>query len=155
MLTSLCANVFVHISKDIVACFSAHHCNGITKSIKIRRDHSSTPLARINILKIWARVSLSLALIVSVFTVSFSGGQRCELSHGVAFGPVIAFGNKVHSFFPARTTLWTFAYSVFWPSHRLWKQGSDTCRQALRERNVGPYTIRDRSLSSTRFNMLY
>ena len=94
MLTSLCANVYVHISRDIVACFSAH-CNGISKLITIHRDHSSTPLARINILMIWARVSLSLALIVSVFTVSFSGGQRCELLHGVSFGPVIAFGNKV------------------------------------------------------------
>ena len=56
-------------------------------------------------------------------------GQSAELNDDPRdFGVVIAFGAK---------------------------QVSDTCRQAARERNVGPYTISDRSLSSTRFDLKY
>ena len=43
----------------------------------------------------------------------------------------------------------------FRPGDRFWNQDSDTCRQAVRERSVGPQTIRDRSLSSTRFVTSY
>ena len=37
----------------------------------------------------------------------------------------------------------------FRPEGRFWNQVSDTCRQAGREKNVGPCTIHDRSLSPT------
>ena len=40
----------------------------------------------------------------------------------------------------------------FLPGGRFWSQVSDTCRQAGRERNVGPRTIRDRTLSSTQLD---
>ena len=43
----------------------------------------------------------------------------------------------------------------FRPCDRFWNQGSDTCRQALKERNVCPYTIEGRSFSSTRFGMMF
>ena len=40
----------------------------------------------------------------------------------------------------------------FRPGGRFWSQISDTCREAGRERNVGPWTIRDRTLSSTQLD---
>ena len=40
----------------------------------------------------------------------------------------------------------------FRPGDRFWSQVTDTCRQAGRERNVGPQTIQDRSLSSTQLD---
>ena len=43
----------------------------------------------------------------------------------------------------------------FRPGGRFWNQSSDTCRQAGRERGVGLETMCDKSLSSTRFNLLW
>ena len=48
-----------------------------------------------------------------------------------------------------RTKRWS---PRFRPGGRFWSQVSDTCRQAVRERNVGPQTMCDRSLSSTQLN---
>ena len=43
-------------------------------------------------------------------------------------------------------------YPRFLPGDRFWSQVSGTCRQAVRQKNVVPYAICDRSLSLTQLN---
>ena len=40
----------------------------------------------------------------------------------------------------------------FRPGGRFWSQVSDICRQAGRERNIGPSTIRDKTLLPTQLD---